>query len=1083
MNTFLQRLAALTLLLLVAAPSARAQGVTTSALNGTVTDTQGATLPGVNVIAVHQPSGTRYGVATRSDGRYNLRNLRVGGPYTIQFSYIGFTAYEETGLTLALGEDRLLDVTLREESLQAGEVEVTAERGQLLSAENKGAGTNVSQEEIERIPTINRSLTDFTRLTPQFAPSGSGSEAGTSVAGSSSRFNNIQIDGAAINDGFGLEQSGTPGGSSGTQPISLDAIQEFQVAISPYDVTQGNFSGGSINVVTKSGTNRFTGSGYYLGRNQDFVGDFDDQSFDDFGEFTTGATLGGPLVKDKLFFFVSGEAVRRDAPIVAGFLDAPAATTFEANRSSVQEVLDILDAQYGRDAGSIDQFDQQTVSNKLFARVDYNVNPSNNATLRFNYVKGQLDDGIFRDRTNSFQLEDRYYKRENTNTSTVFELNSLFGARYANQFRASLQTNRQPSTLQFAPFPSVDINGVGDGDIIAPGDTSSGGRVSLGPDQFRGANNIDADVFELTNNFNIFAGDHVITLGTQNTYQSFANLFIRNFYGYYSFDSVADFRAGTPSSYERNYSAIEGEDRPLAEFSNWLVGFYAQDEWKVNNQLTVNLGLRLDIPFYPDSPSKAGNGLSQSDLVVLRDAGLTPTQIEAVPGRSFEDIFGFDNSETPGGNVIVSPRFGFNYAIDPERNTQVRGGAGVFAGRFPSVWISNSFSNDGSLLGGVSVRSESAIANAGGFRFDPDNQYTARDFGLSEGSAEINLTDPDFKNPTNFRTNFALDQSLGGGLVATAEVIYTKVIDAMQWKELNRQPFALDPTTVDGRSRQRRATISDDYQSVILLTNTDEGYTTNATVQLQKKINQGFLPDAFFSLSYTNSTAKDINSVTSSQARSNVRDLAVGLDVNDPPLATSNFELKHRLLATASYRLAYADRFATTGTLLYDGRSGNPVSYIYARSDANGDGFDRGDLAFIPASRDQVEMTDADWEALQSLIGSRDALQDAQGGIFERNTDRGPWQNFLDFSLRQEVRTVAGQRFEVSWDVENVLSLLGLDAGEVEFIDGNVELARFRGYTTDGRARLDRVASADRLVQKADFGSRWRMQLGVKYIF
>lgn len=1066
MNTLLRRITACALLLLAAAAPAWAQGVTTSAINGTVTDTAGDPLPGVNVLAVHEPSGTQYGVATRVDGRYNLRNLRVGGPYTLRFSFIGFQGAEQTDVNLALSEDREINVVLREEALGLDEVVVSAEQGAILSAENKGAGTNVSQEEIERIPTISRSLTDFTRLTPQFAPSGSGTEQGSSVAGTSSRFNNIQIDGAAINDGFGLERSGTPGGSSGTQPISLDAIQEFQVALSPYDVTQGNFTGGSINVVTKSGTNTFSGSGYYLGRNESFVGDFDDTAFDEFGEFTTGLTLGGPIVRDRLFFFVSGELVRRDEPVSAGFLDDPAGVTFEANRASVQEVVDIARDVYGRDVGSLDQFDQQTQSDKFFARLDYNINPSNNATLRFNYVKGGLDDGVFRSGS-SFNLGDRYYIRENTNTSTVFELNSL-GARTANQFRLSLQTNRQPSTLQFDGFPSIDIFNVGEGDIDPEtGEPVDGERVRLGPDQFRGANNIDANIWELTNNFNIFAGDHVITLGTQNTYQSFENLFIRNFFGYYRFDSVEDFREGNAFQFERNYSLIEGEDRPLAEFSNVLLGVYAQDEWSVSDQLTLNLGLRLDVPFYPDSPTEAGPGrIGDSDQV-----------------QSFEEIFGFDNSETPGGNVIVSPRLGFNYAVDEERNTQIRGGAGVFAGRFPGVWISNSFSNDGSLLGSVFTRGEIE------FRPDPDNQYTAGDFGLSEGAAEINLTDPDFRNPTSFRTNFAVDQAFGGGFVGTAEVIYTNVIDGMQWKELNRTPIedalaaqqAAGEATVDGRLRGGRSRVSDDYQSVILLTNTDEGYGLQSTVQVQKRIGQGVLPNGFFSLAYTNSEVEDINSVTSSQARSNVRDLAVAFDVNDPPLATSNFEVRHRVLATASYRFDYLDRFATTATLLYDGRSGFPYSYTFDRADLNDDGFDRADLAYIPASRDDLEISDEDFARLQALI-DREDLGGERGSIVERNTGRGPWQNYLDFSLTQEVLTLNAQRIEIQLDVLNVLSLLGLEAGEIETTGSNFEIAEFGGYTEDGRLILSDVPTQD-FAQPSDLLSRWRMQLGVRYVF
>ena len=893
----------LALIALVAAP-AFAQGVTTAAMNGTVSDATGEGLPGATVLAVHEPSGTRYGVATRLDGQFNLRNMRVGGPYTVTVSFIGFTTEQRTGLQLALSQDLSVNVMLTETANTLDETTVTAESNALISSSNVGTGTNVSTEEIERLPTINRSLTDFTRLTPQFSQRGTGSEAGTSVGGTSSRYNNIQVDGAALNDAFGLENSGTPGGSSGTQPISLDAVAEFRVAIAPYDVTQGGFTGGNINVVTRSGTNSFEGSVYGLGRNQDFVGaDPAGNEFGDFDEFTAGARLGGPIVQDKLFFFANVEGVRRSDPLFATFADGAASSNqFDGTQADVQEVIDILNTQYGRGLGEIGTFEGDTQSNKVFTRLDYNLNDTNTLTARFNYVRGRFDDGISRGGRN-YNLDDRLYTRQNTNTSTVLEARSLFGQNAANLFRASFQTNRQPSVLEFAPFPSIRV-----------GLEGTGNAILAGPDQFRGANNIDTNVLELTNNFNYFVGDHVVTVGTQNTFSAFENLFIRNFYGFYNFNSIEDFRNGNASDFERNYSAIDGVDRPLAEFAYANFSLYAQDEWKVSPELRLTGGLRADMANYFDSPTESAG---------------------------FETLFGFDNSEVPNGNIVISPRIGFNYDLGAQQQTQFRGGAGIFSGSNPAVWISNSFSNDGTLLNGVGVSDDDEIDGVErgpiAFRGDPDNQYTAEDFGLSQGTAEINLTDPDFVSPTVFRTNLAVDQQLPAGFVATVEGLYSNTINGVQWQSLNRQPFALNPNTVDGRGapgsggRTSRPRLSNAYQDVVVLTNTSEGFAYNLTGQLRKQAGAGILPNLSATLAYTYSQAEDINSATSSQARSNVRDLEVGLDVNDPGASTSDFELAHRVLGQVSYRLQYGGRFGTTFSLLYEGQSGSPYSWIYFR--------------------------------------------------------------------------------------------------------------------------------------------------------
>lgn len=1064
MNRVMTRWLPLLLAALVSAP-AFAQGVTTAALNGTVTDSAGESLPGATVIAVHTPSGTRYGVTTRIDGQYDLRNLRVG-PYTVTVSFVGFATQEVTDVNLELSQNRQLDFVLQTQDAVLGEAVVTADGNAIISSSTIGTGTNVSTEEIERLPTITRSLTDFTRLTPQFAQVGSGSEAGTSVGGTSSRYNNIQVDGAALNDAFGLESSGTPGGSSGTQPISLDAVGEFRVAIAPYDVTQGGFTGGNINVITRSGTNTFTGSVYGLGRNESLVGaNAAGEEFSEFSDYTYGARFGGPILRDKVFFFGNVELGDVNQPIVTGFAGDQGAI-FDAPREDVEEIQAIFRDQYGRDTGDLGTFDAETVSTKIFGRIDANLNQSNKLVARFNYVRGRKDDGIFRNRSNQYQLTDRLYTRQNTNTSSVVELRSILGQNAANLLRASLQTNRQPSVLEFPAFPSVEITGFNE----------DGNRytVQAGPDQFRGANNIDANVFELTNDFNYFVGDHVLTLGTSNTYSDFENLFIRNFYGFYAFDSIEDFRAGRASEFERNYSAVPGEDRPLAAFRYANFSLYAQDEWTGIENLKLTGGLRVDMAHYFDEPAQA---YAEAD------------------GTSFESIFGFDNQEVPNGNPVFQPRFGFNYDLGGENRTQVRGGTGVFNGSNPAVWISNSFSNDGSLLGGVSVEGDDVDGGFIPFRTDPADQYTAVDFGLSEGSAEINFTDPNFKSPTVWRSNLAVDHQLPAGVILTGEVLYSDVVNGVQWQSLNRGPFVESTTTVDGRTGQRADRVSNEYQDVIVLTNTDRGYSVNATGQVQKPIGAGMMPSLGASVSYTFGRVKDINSVTSSQARSNVRDLTVGLDVNNPPLATSNFEVAHRVLATASYRLNWAERFGTTFSLIYDGQAGRPYSFVYDRfagsrgGDVNGDGFDRADLIYVPNDASEVVVEDRDGNpdpdaaaAFQAFIDANEDLSRQRGQIFERNSTRAPWLNFFDARIAQSIETLSGQNVEITLDIQNVFDLLGTDIGEVKTVGDSFGLIGFNGYTSDGRQRIT-FSDPGEIADVSDFASRWRMQLGLRYNF
>lgn len=1040
-----------------------AQGRTTASLNGMVTTKSGEPLVGANVVAVHEPSGSTFGAATRSDGRFNISGVRVGGPYTVTASFIGYRTAKQENVNLALAQDLRITFSMVEEALELSEIVTVAERDAILTASNTGTATHVTTAQIERLPTITRTISDFTRLTPQV--SGSGGSGATSVAGKNNRMNNFQVDGAVLNDAFGLNADGLPTGAARAQPISLDAIAEFNVEIAPFDVRSGSFAGGLINAITRSGTNHFEGSGYFFGQNDSFVGELDDNEFGNFDDFQGGFRFGGPLVKDKVFFFVNGEVRRRDFPIEAGLLGSGKANEFPISDAEMQQIIQIANNVYGYNPGGFAPFTNETNDQKIFARLDVNLSQNHRLTIRHSFVDAERDDGIDRN-AREYTLESNQFKRDNQTNSTVLQLNSTIGNNMANEFRLAYTTIRDKRTPLFAAAPEFELNLERAGDGI--------GEIRFGVERFSQANALDQNTFEFTNNLHYFTGDHTITVGTHNEFISFDNLFIQDAFGAYEFDvelddlasGADDFSQNRPSRFFLSQSRVPGVDKPRADWSYIQLGFYAQDEWKASPELNLTFGLRADIPLMPDDP---------------------------LDNSQFTSEFGRKTSDVPSGNILWSPRFGFNYDLSEDRTTQIRGGAGMFAGLPPAVWLSNQYSNTGVdfarvFLSGSSIEGIQASA-------DPNNQPNVTG---DIPTSDIALTDEDFKMPQVLRANLAIDHQLPNGLVGTLEFLYSKNINDVFFRNLNmgdpNNPGARIGTTPDGRSDYGSSRLSNNFNSVILLDNTTEGRQFFVTARIKKQLNRGPLRGLFGSLAYTFSDATDINSGRSSRAISNWRFNETS-DPNGEKAETSDFEVKHRLVGDLSYNLQYGRGFGTTFSVFYEGRSGNGFSYMYD-GNVNGDVFTfDNDLAFVPASRSDVssQVSDEEWQEIETFINSSSALKDARGKIFPRNSARAPWQNRMDLRIAQQIPSVRGQRFEITLDVINFLSLINDDWGRIEFVRFDAQnFLNFRGFDDQNKPIVDldvrdrnndNIVTEDDVFQTADFSSRWQFQLGVRYSF
>ena len=1048
------------------------QGTTTGSIEGTITDTAGEGLPGANVIAVHIPTGTEYGTSTRVDGRYTLRNVRVGGPYEVRVTFIGFNSQIKEIARVELGERVTLNFELEEGALELGEISVTAVADQVFNADRTGARTNITSEDIANTPSVFRNLGDFTRLTPQVT-------SGNSFGGANDRYNNILVDGATLNDIFGLGDA-TPGSQAGVgSPLSIDAIAEFNVDIAPFDVTNNGFTGGQVNAVTKSGTNTYTGSVYFQTRNQNLVGNYEidgdtSRDFPDFTERYIGINVGGPIIQDKLFFFVNAEFKRETSPITGGILGSDATNQVNFEPATFDRISNVLQG-YGYDPGAYTSpLDSDQNNDKILAKIDWNINQNHNLSLRYNYVDAIANRGISRG-TSSFTFSNRQYNFNSQQNSVVAELTSRISDNAFNEARVVYTAIRDSRDVPSQRFPSVTLS------IPYDDDRSGFGTINAGVERFSQANALDQDLIEITNNFTYITGNHELTLGTSNQIFNFDNLFVQDAFGTYTFWSIDDLEAGDPVSYQHSYLLPGGS--PTANFTGMQFGFYAQDKWTVNQHLKLTYGLRIDIPVLPDDPT------------------FNPLVPDAFPGYSTDNV--------ASGNILWAPRFGFNWdASQGARTTQVRGGIGIFSGTPPFVWISNQYSNTGVDYGRVDAFNPGRFDDL--FSPDPDNQpIPGENPNLSPiATSEINLIADDFKYPQSLKVNLAVDQELPYGIIGTLEGVYSNTLNDVTFSNINLGQTGESaygrPIYGDiffnqnfGNASGSPNRLDPNFTNAILLDNTNKGYNYSITGELEKRFATGL----YTRFAYTYNRAKNVNNGASSRAISNWQ-FTENVDVNNTRLGTANFERRHRILGILSYRTTYAERFATTFSLVYDGRSGSPYSYIY-RGDANADGRFDNDLIYVPAEQGEVVLMSNNWNELDEWISSTDALNDYRGGHVDRNTDREAWTNFLDFKVSQEIQTFGGQSIEFSASMINVLNFLNSEWGVRKGVSFNNHQAMdFWQYVDEdfiadnpglGLSNADlgkpvvffdpAEQEDDNKFNVSDFGSRWQMQFSVRYKF
>jgi len=1084
--------AALALLLFLAG-GLLAQGVTTGEMGGFVTDTEGNPVTDASVVARHEPSGTAYGTSTRGGGAWSIPNMRVGGPYTVTVTMIGYAEYRETGAYVDLGQDLRLNFELEVQAVEVAELAVQVEENTLLNAGRTGAATFISADQVEILPNLRRSFRDLVRVDPR-------ADGNFAVAGRNWLYNNISLDGSYFSNAFGLDDP-APGGQSASEPIPYTAIDQITVQVAPFDIRQGGFTGANVNLVSKSGTNDWQFSAYGFFRNQDLLGNNvrgepvvadPDLSF---GQY--GGLLSGPIIKDKLFFFVNGEINRRDNPgtdFVANTDGTVDPGESRVNASTMDAISQRMMDVYGYDTGPYEGFTHATNSDKILFKLDWNISQSDNFVFRYNFLDSERElpphpfaFTIFGSNRSpsatSLPFQNTGYTINNNLNSFALELNSRSDG-WANRAFVSFNRFRDHRDPFSVPFTTVEI--------AEQGIT----YTSIGHEPFSISNILHQNVFQFTDNFTFFKDQHSITVGTNfetfNFFNSF-NLFRHGFIPV-AFTSVDDFFAATdPSDPIDLLSFIDSgatcfEDTGVCPlkgetFTFGQVSFYAQDEFEVSPRFSLTYGLRLDMPMYLTDP--VDNQWSR-DLNAL-DENFDPVVV--------------DQSKTPGTKLMLSPRVGFNWAATEDRSLQLRGGTGVFTGRIPFVWGGNNISNPGFnpniWSGGLDPAP--VVTGTGCTSTRCDNAVLQQSFFL-------NAFAEDFRWPQTWVSNIAFDTRLPGDVLGTFEFIYGKDLNAITIKDYDMgSPTGTNP--VDGRPVfGNRLNPNDIFggSCICVIDNTSNGWNVNFTAQFQRAFEFGLMLMGAYS--YTD--ARNVQKSTEI-AGDFWQQMPIGNGAgnpNAPELSHSEFGQQHRIMGTVTYPVEWSRTLGTSFSVFFEvangnafrGAGGNRYSFIYS-GDVNLDGTGANDLMYIPGSQGEITFDafvdrDGDvvtpnqqWAAFDAFIEQDPYLSQHRGEIAERFGLLNPFWSNIDLRIMQDFnfgRIGAEHKVRLLFDFLNFGNLLSSSWGvrqvATSAATNPLTLTRFEddGEPVFTFNMIDQTFSDD-----LSEISRWRIQFGLQYLF